>query len=70
MVLDVGGVVLDGGVVAPDPLSLPPHPAASTAAPIAPIKRILDFMVYFLIQSLALVGEPATGVFKYGNEVR
>jgi hypothetical protein len=39
------------------------------AKPIAPRKGVLDFMVYSL-QSLALVGEPASGVFRYGNTVK
>jgi hypothetical protein len=60
-------LVVGGGVVVEpvdEPLSLPPHDANMLdAVQIAPRIRILDFMTYSS-QSLALVGEPATGVFR------
>lgn len=65
-------VPVGGGVMVVDVEPLPLWWQAATpiaAKPIAPRKGVLDFMVYSL-QSLALVGEPASGVFRYGNTVK
>jgi len=73
-VLVVGGGVVGGGVddIVPPPelLSCPPQ-AARTAATAAatPLATVVRFMVY-PYQSLALVGEPASGVLRYGKTVR
>jgi hypothetical protein len=74
LVLEVTGGVIT--VLAADPPLLLPHPTAISAAPIAANMNILDVIAYSsfngwrFIQSFALVGEPASGVFKYGNAGR
>ena len=70
----LGGVVDGGGVVDaggdPPELSCPPQ-AARTAATTAatPMTTVVRFIVC-PYQSLALVGEPASGVLRYGKVIR
>jgi hypothetical protein len=72
--LVLGGVVVGGGVDdaggVPPELSCPPQAArmAATAAA-TPMVTVVRFMVC-LYQSLALVGEPAIGVLRYGKATR
>ena len=70
----VGGGVVGGGVEDIDPppeLSSCPPQAARTAATAAatPMATVVRFIVC-PYQSLALVGEPASGVLRYGKTVR
>jgi hypothetical protein len=73
-VLAVGGGVVGGGVVDVEPptelSSCPPQAArmAATAA-VTLMATVVRFMVC-PYQSLALVGEPASGMLRYGKTVR
>ena len=74
MLVLVGGGVVGGGVDDIDPppeLSSCPPQAARMAATAAatPMVTVVRFMVC-LYQSLALVGEPAIGVLRYGKATR
>jgi hypothetical protein len=70
----VGGGIVGGGVDDIDPppeLSSCPPQAARTAviAAATPMATVVRFMV-FAYQSLALVGDPASGVLRYGKAIR
>ena len=70
----VGGGVVGGGVDDIDPpaelSSCPPQAARTTATAAAtPMATVVRFIVC-PYQSLALVGEPASGVLRYGKTVR
>jgi hypothetical protein len=70
----VGGGVVGGGVddIEPPPelSSCPPQATRATAiAAATPMATVVRFIM-FAYQSLALVGEPASGVLRYGKATR